>query len=201
MSTDVLVLNRQFYVIHITSWRRALTLLYLDHAQVVDEEYRTYTFADWREASRGIHEHPAGFVTTPSFRIAIPEVITLKIYDELPVSDVKFTRRNIYEHYGYRCCYCGEKFATANLNLDHVIPRSRGGKTDWTNIVTSCIPCNLKKANRLPREAGLKMLITPSKPKWKGSASLVFRANFKVRQSWQKFIDTVYWNTELDGEA
>src|SRR3989338_4561759 len=98
MSTDVLVLNRNFYAIHITNWKRAFTLLYLDHARVVDEEYRTYNFSDWCELSSLIESHPSGFIYTPSFRIAIPEVIALKTYDQLPVSEVKFTRRNIYEH-------------------------------------------------------------------------------------------------------
>jgi 5-methylcytosine-specific restriction endonuclease McrA len=197
MSSDVLVLNRQFYAIHVTSWRRALTLLYLDLAQVVDEEYKTYSFEDWRALSRDKREHPAGFVATPTFRVAVPEVIALKVYDKLPASDVKFTRRNIYEHYGYRCCYCNKKLPTQLLNLDHVVPRSRGGPTDWTNIVTSCIHCNLKKADRLPKEAGLKLHVSPSKPRWKGRSSLVFRANFQVRQSWQRFVDNVYWNSEL----
>lgn len=199
MTSDVLVLNRQFYAIQITSWRRALTLLYLDHACVVDEEYRTYSFEDWRGLSLEKKDHPAGFITTPSFKIAVPEVIALKLYDKLPVSEVKFTRRNIYEHYSYHCCYCGKRFPTQELNLDHVVPRSRGGPTNWNNIVTSCIPCNLKKGNRLPQEAGMKMHLPPSRPKWKGRSSLVFRANFKIRQSWQRFIDNIYWNSELDG--
>jgi 5-methylcytosine-specific restriction endonuclease McrA len=197
--SEVLVLNRQFYAIHITSWRRALTLLYLDHAQVVDSEYRTYSFQDWRELSDQLTQHPAGFITTPSFRIAVPEVIALKLYDRLPETDIKFTRRNIYEHYGHRCCYCGKRFPTSELNLDHVVPRSRGGATSWDNIVTSCIPCNLRKSDKTPKEAGMKLLIPPSKPKWRGPASLVFRANFRVRQSWQRFIDNVYWNSELEG--
>jgi len=196
---DVLVLNRQFYAIQVTSWRRALTLLYLDHAKVVDQEYRTYKFEDWRDLSLKMSENPAGFVSTPTFKIAVPEVIALKVYEKMPLSEVKFTRRNIYEHYGYRCCYCGKKRGTQDLNLDHVIPRSRGGGTNWENIVTSCVPCNLRKANRLPREAGLKMIMRPSKPQWRGPASLVFRMNFKVRRSWQRFIDNVYWNSELDG--
>src|SRR3989344_3776520 len=132
MSTDVLVLNRRFYAIHVTNWRRALSLLYLDHARVVDEEYRTYNFADWQELSKLIKTNPAGFVHTPSFRIAIQEVIALRIYDQLPVSEIKFTRRNIYEHYSYRCCYCGFQFKTSELNLEHVIPRSRGGPSTWS---------------------------------------------------------------------
>lgn len=196
--SDVLVLNRQFYAIHITSWRRALSLVYTDHAQVVDQEYRTYSFDDWRQMSAARETHPAGFITTPSFKIAVPEVIALKLYDRLPDSAVKFTRRNIYEHYSHRCCYCGRTFGTQDLNLDHVVPRSRGGPTDWNNIVTSCIPCNLKKANRTPQEAGLPLLVSPTRPQWKGRSSLVFRSGVRVRQSWQRFIDSVYWNSELE---
>lgn len=198
MSTDVLVLNRQFYAIHITHWQRALSLVYRGHAQVVDEDYRTYSFEDWRELSQEMREHPAGFVSTPSFRMAVPEVIALKLYDRLPVSEVKFTRRNIYDHYGYKCCYCGAKFSTEDLNLDHVVPRSKGGPTDWSNIVTSCIPCNLKKGDRRPEEAGLALQVHPARPRWKGRASLVLRTHFQVRRSWQRFIDNVYWNSELD---
>lgn len=198
MSSDVLVLNRSFYAIHITSWQRAVSLVYQDHARVVDQEYHTYNFEDWRALSAGMRESVAGFVHTPTFRIALPEVIALRSYDRLPVSEVKFTRRNIYEHYGYRCCYCGKKFPTNGLNLEHVIPASRGGTTDWTNIVTSCIACNLKKANRLPAEAGMKLLLPPTKPRWRGRVSVVLRPGFKVRATWQRFIDTVYWNAELE---
>lgn len=198
MGAEVLVLNRSFYAIHITDWRRALSLVYLDHARVVDEEYRTYNFSDWQELSRLIEDHPSGFVSTPTFRIAIPEVIALKVYDQLPVSEIKFTRRNIYEHYGYRCCYCGKKFSTSELNLEHIIPKSRMGQSTWNNVVTSCVSCNFKKGDLLPREAGMKLLVQPSKPRWKGSMSLVLHPSFKFRSSWQKFIDNVYWNSELE---
>ncbi|MBN1621843.1 MAG: HNH endonuclease [Endomicrobiales bacterium] len=200
MYSDVLVLNKSFYAIQVTSWQRAITLVYLDHASVIDEEYRTYSFEDWQHLSKMIKEHPAGFVRTPTFKIAIPEVIALKFYDRLPTTDVKFTRRNLYEYYGHKCCYCGKKFPTSELNLDHVVPRSRGGKTCWTNIVTACIRCNLKKGNKTPTEAGMKLLIKPSKPKWHGSIPLVFRTPFKLRSSWQRFIDTIYWNGELEQE-
>ena len=195
---DVLVLNRSFFAVQIISWRRALSLVYADHARVVDQDYRTYTFEDWRELSSMMDKEPSGFIHTPHFRIAIPDVITLRSFDGLPKSEVKFTRRNIYEHYGYKCTYCGFKFATSELNLEHVIPRSRGGKTDWANVVTACIPCNLKKGNRLPDEAGMKLLVQPSKPKWTGAAAIAFRPGFRIKASWQRFIDNVYWNSELD---
>jgi 5-methylcytosine-specific restriction endonuclease McrA len=195
---DVLVLNRSFFAVQIVSWRRALSLVYSDQARVVDEDYRTYSFDDWRELSSMMVREPSGFINTPSFKIAIPDVISLRSFDGLPKAEVKFTRRNIYEHYGYKCAYCGHKFSTNDLNLEHVNPRSRGGKTDWHNIVTACIPCNLKKGNRLPEEAGMKLLVQPSKPRWTGSAAIVYRPGLRIKASWQRFIDNVYWNTELE---
>jgi len=195
--SDVLVLNRKFYAIHITTWQKAFSLLYIDHASVVDEEYKTYSFSDWKDISQEMSAHSSGFIHTPSFKIAIPEVILLRFYDELPPMDIKFTRKNIYEHYKHRCCYCGKKKTTSELNLEHVIPISRGGATDWLNVVISCVPCNLKKAARTPQEAGMKLLVKPGKPDWKGPVSLCFKPGLKIKASWQKFIDTVYWNAEL----
>lgn len=200
MSSDVLVLNRSFYAVQITSWQRALSLVYLGHASVVDEDYKTYSFDDWRALSTEISSHPAGFINTPTFKIAVPEVIALKLYDRLPVTDVKFTRRNIYEHYHYRCCYCGKKFGSSELNLEHVVPKSRGGRTGWDNIVTACVPCNLKKADKIPEEAGMKLLLKPTKPKWRGNLSLILQSPVKMRTTWQRFVDTMYWNQELEKE-
>ncbi|MBI3012714.1 MAG: HNH endonuclease [Elusimicrobia bacterium] len=145
-----------------------------------------------------IKTNPAGFVHTPTFKIAIPEVIALRVYGQIPVSEIKFTRRNIYDHYGYRCCYCGEKFQTSDLNLEHIIPVSRGGQSTWNNVVTSCIPCNIEKGDRLPQEAGMKLLIKPTRPRWKGAQSLVLPTFLKIKTSWQKFIDNAYWNSEIE---
>ena len=186
------------YAIQVAPWKRALTLLYLDHACVVDEEYRTYDFKDWMELSQVISENPAGFVHTPYFKLAIPEVIALKMFDKVPKQTVPFTRRNIYQHYGYRCCYCGGKLPTTDLNLDHVVPRSRGGATDWSNIVTSCIPCNLRKGDRLPHEAGMKLLVPLTRPKARQGVTLMARSPVPMRRSWQRFIDNAYWNSTLE---
>lgn len=196
---ETLVLNRHFFAIQITDWRRAVSLLYADHAHVVDENYRLYNFVSWQALSQEMTEHPRGFVHTPGFRLAIPDVITLLVYDRLPPAQVKFTRRNIYEHYGHRCCYCGTVYGTENLNLDHVIPRSRGGRSDWENVVTACIACNTRKANRFPLEAGMKLLVKPTRPRWRGPASLFLRPGLRLRASWQKFIDSCYWDGELKG--
>lgn len=196
--SQVLVLNKYFIPVSLTSWKRAIKLVFLERADVVDEEYRTYNFRDWFEISQMIKEHPAGFIYTPKFKIAIPEIIALKFYDKVQFEEPQLTRRNIYEHYGYRCCYCGKKFSTEKLNIDHIIPRSRGGKTEWENVVTSCIDCNLKKGNKTPQEAGMKLLISPSKPQRRIKLAFVFNSQIKIPSSWQKFIDHIYWNIELE---
>lgn len=198
MSGHVLVLNRNLYAIQVATWERAMTLLYLDRAAVVDEEYRTHDFRDWVELSKTIREHPAGFVHTPRLRLAVPEVIALKFFEKVPRMAVPFTRRNIYHHYGYRCCYCGRRLPSNELNLDHVVPRSRGGATDWANIVTACIPCNLRKGSSLPHEAGMRLVIPISKPKIRQGVTLVVESPIRMRRSWQRFIDEIYWDSQLE---
>lgn len=196
---DTLVLNKNFYAVHVIDWKRALSLLYQGHAQAVDENYAQYDFDDWRELSALMKEHPNGFVRAVNFKIAIPEIIKLTRYDKLPKRDVKFNRRNLYEHYKFKCGYCGEKFDSKELNLDHIVPRSRGGKTTWANIITTCIPCNTKKRDRTPEEAGMNLLVKPTKPRWRGNRSYFkFSVKLPMKKSWQKIIDAKYWNTELE---
>jgi 5-methylcytosine-specific restriction endonuclease McrA len=191
--SQVLVLNKHFYAVAVTDWRRAMGLLYLDHARVVDESWRTYDFAGWLETSEQIGDHSAGFIRTPSQKIAMPEVITLRIFGKVPKREVTFTRRNIYLHYGFQCSYCGQELPAKQLNLDHVMPKSRGGKTDWTNVVPSCIPCNKRKANYLPKEAGMRLLKQPARPKAHAGASFFLRYKSGARRSWRQFIDKANW--------
>lgn len=201
---DTLVLNRNFYAIHISDWQKAVTLLYTGHAKAVDENLVTYDFNDWVELSALMEKNGRGFVHTSSLRIAIPEVIQLTRYDRLPRQEVKFSRRNILEHYDYQCAYCGKKFPKptkgvkpAEWNLDHVIPKSRGGVSNWTNIVLSCIPCNTKKDDKTPEEAGMTLRVKPHRPEWKGASTLV-TGHAPIPVSWQRLIDSKYWESELD---
>ena len=196
---DILILNRNYFAVHITDWQRAITLVYTDKADVIDEDYRRYNFNDWVELSKMIKDSPSGFIHTPTLKIAMPEVIALKFYDELPEREVKFTRKNLYHHYKFKCCYCGKRLQSEQLNLDHVIPRSKGGNTDWNNIVLSCINCNIRKADNTPNQANLKMYYQPSKPLWRPAYFIGARPAFiKIKSSWKKFVDTAYWNIELE---
>lgn len=195
---SVLVLNKNYLAIHVTSWKKAITLLYTGHAQALDEKLNTYNFEEWAEVSKMIKDYPNGYARSASMEIAIPEIIILTIYNRLPKVDVKFTRSNIYKAYGYKCCYCGNKFDTKDMNLDHVIPKSKGGGTTWNNIVLACIECNTKKADKTPEEVGFKMHYHPTKPNWRAAYFVKFHPAFKARESWQKFVDFVYWNSNLE---
>ena len=139
---------------NICSARRAFSLVYAGHAHVVSSDDRQFPHARFRKLAR-FFQRRAGPRTrqTISFKIRVPRVIVLLFFDRLPKKEVKFTRHNVFERDKNTCQYCGQIFDRNDLNLDHVIPRDRGGTTTWENIVCSCIPCNTRKGNRLPQEA------------------------------------------------
>jgi 5-methylcytosine-specific restriction endonuclease McrA len=194
---DTLVLNRNYYAVHVANWEKAISLLYQGHAEAVDGDLQTYNFEDWVEFSKMIEDNPRGFVNSTTMRIAIPEVIRLTRYDKLPKIAVKFTRRNIYEHYKFRCCYCGVQHKPEDLNLDHVVPKSKGGPTTWDNIVLSCLPCNSRKGDKTPEAAGMVLRVKPSKPKWHGPKCIIVKAPAPIPVSWEKLLDRAYWDSEL----
>ena len=184
----VLVLNRLWQPIHTCSVRRAIRLLCLGHAQVVQTDgearYQTHDFVSWVEHSA---EHLAGEVIR-SVRLAlrVPKIIVLSLYDRLPRKEVKFTRHNVFLRDKFTCQYCGCSFPERELNLDHVIPRDKGGRTNWENIVTSCVRCNTRKANKRPEEANMSLQRKPGAPRWRPLFGLA--AESRTDSSWRQFL-------------
>ncbi|GAH05923.1 unnamed protein product [marine sediment metagenome] len=201
--SDSLVLNRVWYPIHITGWERAISLLYLGHAVAVDpEDGRTYNFEDWASLSKmklEIERLPEKkFVRSMRITVMIPEVITLLLFDKLPPTEVKMSRKTIFERDNFTCAYCGKKFPPKKLTWDHIVPLARGGKREWLNIVTACQNCNIRKGGCTPEEAKMKILYKPTVPKWKNHLGWRLGMEVKVKESWQQFLDRVYWNAELE---
>jgi len=198
LEQQVLVLNRLWQAVNVCSVRRALTLLFEGHAQVVfghsDGDFKTYNFSEWRDFSPP-HSHADETVGTISFRIRVPRVILLMVFDRLPKKEVKFTRANIFERDKNTCQYCGKVFDKRDLNLDHVLPRDKGGLTTWENIVCSCIACNTRKGNRLAHQAGMHLIKKPVRPKWRPFVNITFDG--QRHESWRHFVDLAYWNVEL----
>ncbi len=201
LNQHVLVLNRLWQAVNVCSVRRALTLLFEGHAQVVwsaaDGSFHTFNFWEWRDFSQ--QQPHADSVHTVSFRIRVPRVILLLMFDRMPKKEVKFTRHNIFERDKNTCQYCGQVFERKDLNLDHVIPRDRGGPTTWENIVCSCVGCNTHKANRTPHEAGMQLIRKPKRPRWRPFVQI--NLELPYHDSWKHFLDLAYWNVELGEET
>lgn len=172
VQASVLALNRNYLTVKVISVRRAFCLLVKGSAEVIHVEngvYHTYSFEDWLEHSllKSALEELDGsedWIQTVNFRIQVPRVIRLLTYDRVPKNPVKFNRKNIFLRDGHRCQYCGKRYSTPRLSLDHVLPKSRGGPDTWENIVCACLKCNVEKGGRTPSEAGMKLLQTPVKP-------------------------------------
>lgn len=194
---QVLVLNRLWQAINVCSVRRAFALICQGHAQVVyaDEgkNFRTHDFASWRDFSS--REPETEMVKTIAFKIRVPRIIVLVFFDRLPKKEVKFTRANIFERDKNTCQYCGRIFEKRDLNLDHVIPRDKGGLTTWENIVCSCIACNTRKGNRLAYQVQMQLIRKPGRPKWQPFVNITFTG--LLHESWRHFVDLAYWNVEL----
>ena len=201
LDCNVLVLNRYYMAVRVVNARRAFSLLYRKLADVVQEEdgiYSNYNFTDWCEVSEFKHRfEPAehDWVSTVNFYIAVPRVIRLLFYDLMPRHKVTFNRRNIYARDKNHCQYCGKKFSTNELSLDHVIPRSIGGKSVWKNIVCACLKCNVKKGGQTPKQARMTLIKPPVKPKHNPLIHL--HLGHQRYSSWKQFLDDAYWSVEL----
>ena len=147
---------------------RAFSLLSLDHAQVIyaeDGSFRVFDAGTWFEHCKNLDSQPGNrVVRTINQQVLVPSVLLLRSYDRMLMQEMKFNRQNLLERDDYKCQYCGKKLPTKELNMDHVVPRDRGGGTSWENVVISCIRCNSKKSNRLPKEAGMRLLKEPKRP-------------------------------------
>jgi 5-methylcytosine-specific restriction endonuclease McrA len=195
LNTKVLVLNRSFLPVHITSVRRAFSLLYQGIACAVNEQYRTFDFESWADLSVSVHDDSIGLVNRV---VRVPRVILLVAYDRLPRRQVRFSRFNIYGRDRNTCQYCGKKYARGELNLDHVVPRSQGGLSRWENVVCSCHICNRRKGGQTPEQAGMRLLRPPRRPEW--TPFMLETFSLRRYKEWTPFlsaVDVSYWNTEL----
>jgi 5-methylcytosine-specific restriction endonuclease McrA len=170
---QVLLLNITYEPLRVINWKKAITLLMLGKVEVV-EEY-----------SREVH--------SVSFTLRLPSVVRLLRLVKRPKTPVKFSRQNIYARDKYRCQYCGKQLPSEELTYDHVIPKYRGGRTEWKNIVTCCIPCNRRKGGRSPKEAKMRLIRKPMRPQWLPAIRITIGYR-EVPQTWR---DYLYWNVEL----
>lgn len=197
LSGNVLVLNRLWQPVHVCGMRRALALVCKRAAHIVsahDGTFITCNLERWLEIEWPLDDQRF-FVRTVSFRIRVPEIIILLHYDRMPQREVKLTRRNVYMRDRNTCQYCGRSFKESELNIDHILPRRLGGSTTWTNVVCSCVNCNLKKGEKTLKSAGMDLLRPPRKPRWSPFNAITFGRG--AYPSWEHFLNPPAWKVQM----
>lgn len=142
MDTNVLVLNKDYQPLSVCSVHRSVKLLFLDKAEM-------------------LHDNPNRSLRTVREEYSYPSVIRLRRYINIPYNKIVLSRKNILKRDANTCQYCG---AAYNLTIDHVMPKSRGGRDSWENLVAACDDCNVKKGNRTPKEAEMPLRRKPYRP-------------------------------------
>ena len=201
LGAKVLVLNRHYMATRVVSAKRAFILLAREAAEVIhadDGSYANYDFASWAELSelrKQFEPDMHDWVKTVRFDIAVPRIIRLVTCDKLPSQRVKLNRRNLFARDHNKCQYCGNRFPTSELSIDHVRPRSQNGPDTWENLVCACVKCNSRKGGRTPEQANMKLIRKPVQPKRNPMISI--RLNSDKYASWKAFLDDAYWSVEL----
>jgi 5-methylcytosine-specific restriction endonuclease McrA len=205
LESSVLVLNKFFAAVHVVNAKRAFAMLCKESAEVVaidDGQYNSYDFTSWVDVSAFKAEYGLSdedqyeSIKTVSLEIRVPKIIRLVVYDKLPKATIKFNRKNIFARDNNKCQYCGKKVPTSELSLDHVIPRTQGGTSNWKNIVCACTNCNKHKGGRRPEEAGMRLICKPVKPRHCPIIQLKLGSN--KYNSWKQFLNNAYWSVPLE---
>lgn len=174
--SSTLVLDQGYQPHRVVSWQRAVTMLFQGKVEIVEE---------YDEDIRSLY-----------ITIKMPAVVRLlrKIRGK---RSIKFSRINVAMRDDFSCQYCGDRLPLRKLTYDHVLPRSRGGKTRWQNIAMACYPCNERKADRTPAEAGMKLHATPVKPTWLPVVGFRIETTTSIPDQWASWL---YWHSPLDEE-
>lgn len=216
----VLVLNKLWVALRVITVRQAIELLTNQNgtkAKIIDatNDFATFTWEDWADIRPSKDDE---IIRGVKRDYKVPSIIMVTNYSKLPSYSTNFSRSNIYRRDNCVCQYCGEKLSTENCTIDHVTPKSQGGKTDWLNCVIACVKCNSQKANRLPEDAvrgrkqqdydpircpegwkgssPMKLRKKPEKPKaplWRGDRKA-------IPNDWKSFISEAYWSVTLDND-
>ena len=194
----MLVLNRLYMAVHVVNVRRAFGLLFREAAEVIHHKegiFANYNFQSWREVSElraEVKQPHEDWIRAVNFDIRVPRVIRLLNFDRVPKQKLHLNRRGVLARDAHVCQYCGARFPPHKLSLDHVVPRSHGGTTTWENVVCACLKCNVKKGGRTPKEAKMKLVCRPVKPK--RNPVLVLKLGNPKYESWRTWLNGVSWD-------
>jgi len=179
---QTLVLNVGYMPVERVPWQKAIVWVLERIAEVVEE-------------------YPDRYIRTTSWSVKMPSVVRL-VKPIQRKRAVKFSRYNVYARDGGRCQYCGSKVPREEMQYEHVVPRSQGGKTCWENIVVACMPCNQRKAGRTPEQAGMRLRLSPVRPKKLPEIRRPIAWTDGMPNAWRSWLRSeVYWNVELESDG
>jgi 5-methylcytosine-specific restriction endonuclease McrA len=185
LALPVLVLNRVFQPVRITTVRRAIALLYTGTAHALDSDGELIDWPRWARlpVRHGLDDELR--IVHGSLRV--PRVVHLGRYARCRRPTVRLTRRNVMLRDAFQCQYCGWRRPVSELDIDHVLPRCRGGGDSWANLVTACQACNRRKGRRTPQEANMPLLTRPSAPRWSHAVQLLVGTPGRYKE-WEPFL-------------
>ena len=185
LNEPVLVLNSGWAPVETCTVRKAFEKVFGEKAKIVNtDDCSVHDFMSWAELDVRVGHHA---IRTSHMNIRAPEVIVLKSDAKIGRKRdiIAFSRRNLMKRDSGTCQYCGKQASSEKMTIDHIMPKTRGGKSQWMNCVMSCFACNSLKANKTPDEAGMRLRSKPFEPRW----SPIFRiAINRYKQSWQNFL-------------
>lgn len=174
ITEKTLLLANTYEPLKVISWKKAIQLLFLNKVETLEEYDRE--------------------IKSPSLSLKVPSVVRLINAFKRRKYRVKFSRASIFARDGKKCQYCGVHLTLSKLTFDHVIPKARGGKTSWDNVVSSCAPCNKQKASKTLKEAGMRLKKKPKEPDWLPHIYIKISEE-SVPQAWMEYL---YWTGALD---
>ena len=205
LNLNVLVLNKAFVPINVITVKKALKKLNNRRVEIISvagKHLSFYNLESWADMSNlkneiqevdGTEDWIGAFGST----LEVPRIVRALNYAQVHRRKVILSRRNVFLRDNNTCQYCGKRFKTSDLELEHVNPRGQSGIDSWENLVCACVSCNNQKGCRTPAQAGMKLIRKPVKP--------AFIPDFRLKIgspkyiSWRTFLSEIYWNVELEG--
>ncbi|NQU25477.1 MAG: HNH endonuclease [Candidatus Nealsonbacteria bacterium] len=198
LHASVLVLNRLYMAVHVVGVRRAIAMLFCQRAEVIhveDGQFANHDFHSWRRVSRlqvDCKRPLDDWIAAVNFELQVPRVIRLLSFDRVPRQKLHLNRRAVLARDESVCQYCGRHFPLHQLSVDHVIPQSRNGKTEWENVVCACLACNAKKGGHTPKEARMRLVRRPSRPK--RDPAILLKLSDPKYETWRMWLNGARWD-------
>lgn len=190
LQSPVLVLNKNWMPIHIRPVFVAISDVISGSCEAIDHRNPNLPLHGWESWSRLPITLDSRQILTTQGSVMGPEIIVHRHYRDVPALNLNITRKNILLRDNCQCQYCGKRLSLSTMTIDHVVPRSRGGGSGWSNVVSACRSCNCKKSNRSVNDFGKPLLQVPKKPKWHSLTLWINNNGSGVNSpdSWKKFI-------------